>query len=114
MFHQLEYELAHNGTQLTISSDGQQLNCNSVHGHRSLSYTREYINKHYGLYVTTRNAKGYSKNPLFIPGCDLHAWSIEILNPHQLLIHLELTNGKKRHQYSRVLTLLNGRIDYEE
>lgn len=114
MFDMLEYELAQNGKQLTITSSGQQLTCKSIYGHKTLSYTHEYLNNHYGLYMTTRNAKGYSKNPLFIPSCELKAWKIEVLSENQLLIKLVLTTGNQTRSYYRVLSLLNGKAHYEE
>ena len=113
MFNQLEYELSQNSLQLKLQEQGQKLSCQTLSSQRQLTYTKEYINQHNGLYLTVKTANGSSKNPLFLPGCDLKSWQLQALDAHHLLVVLELSCGSNTQKYQQVFTLLNGSVEYE-
>lgn len=113
MFSQLEYELGQNTSLITLDQGRTQLNCQSLRQQRQLTFGRELVNNHYGLYMTIRNNKGSSKQPLFLTDCQLNAWWLEALDEKHLRIELELSHGKRQQRFCRVLTLINGRIIHE-
>lgn len=113
MFNKLEYELSQNSLVITVSQEGQQLKCQTLNAMQQLTFSREYINQRNGLYLTVKNAKGTSKNPLFLPEAQLLNWKATILSPKQLAIELCLGTKSCQKSYSRVIFLLNGTIEGE-
>lgn len=113
MFSQLEYELSQNTSLITLNPEGTRLSCRSLRQQRQLIFNRELVNNRYGLYMTVRNNKGSSKQPLFLTDCQLKAWWLKALDENHLRIELELAHGQKQQRFCRVLTLINGRIIHE-